>query len=157
MLTRTEAEDFLYAEADLLDSWRLEEWLDLFSPDAQYWVPSTDQPNGKPDDTLFLIADDMARLRARVKRLLSVHAHAESPHSRTRRMISNVRVDNAGDEILIRSNFVVYRFRGEAADQYVGHYEHGLVGRNGALKIRMRKAILDMEALRPVGKVSIIL
>lgn len=158
MLTRAEAEDFLYQEAAILDEWRLRDWLALFTDDAQYWVPSTDRPDGTPDTTLFLIADDITRLRARIARLESPHAHAEYPRSRTRRMISNVRViKDDGAEILLWSNFVVYRFRGEIADHYVGHYEHTL-HRNGAeMKISLRKAILDFEALRPTGKVSIIL
>jgi len=42
-------------------------------------------------------------------------------------------------------------------DTYVGRYEYTLVQRDGRLKIRARKAILDLEALRPHGKVSIIL
>jgi 3-phenylpropionate/cinnamic acid dioxygenase small subunit len=52
---------------------------------------------------------------------------------------------------------VVYRFRGEISDYYVGHYEHTLRRDGGALRISLRKAILDFETLRPAGKVSIIL
>ncbi|MBF6569052.1 MAG: aromatic-ring-hydroxylating dioxygenase subunit beta [Candidatus Binataceae bacterium] len=158
MLTRAEAEDFLYHEAALLDEWRLQEWLALLTEDAQYWVPATDRPQGNPENTLFLIADDMVRLRARIARLESPHAHAESPRSRTRRLISNVRVlKDDGSEMLLWSNFAVYRFRGEISDYYVGHYEHTLRRDGSGLKISLRKAILDLEALRPTGKVSIIL
>ena len=32
-------EQFLYHEARLLDEQRLEEWLELFTDDATYWVP----------------------------------------------------------------------------------------------------------------------
>jgi 3-phenylpropionate/cinnamic acid dioxygenase small subunit len=41
-VTRQEVEDFLYEEAALLDEWRLEEWLQLLTEDAAYYVPSTD-------------------------------------------------------------------------------------------------------------------
>jgi p-cumate 2,3-dioxygenase beta subunit len=47
--------------------------------------------------------------------------------------------------------------RFELVDTYIGRYEYTLVQRDGALKIRHRRAILDLEALRPHGKVSIIL
>jgi p-cumate 2,3-dioxygenase subunit beta len=158
MLTRADAENFLYEEAALLDEWRLKEWLALFTEDAQYWVPSTDRPASSPENTLFLIADDIVRLRSRVSRLESPHAHAESPHSHTRRLISNVRVlRDDGSEVVVHSNFAVFRYRGEVADQYVGHYEHTLVRNGSKLKIKLRKAILDCEVLRPMGKVSIIL
>ena len=33
-------EQFLYAEAQLLDDHRYAEWLDLFSSDARYWMPT---------------------------------------------------------------------------------------------------------------------
>ena len=38
--TRAQIEDFLYAEAALLDDWRLEEWFALFAPGAVYEVPT---------------------------------------------------------------------------------------------------------------------
>ena len=158
MLTRAEAEDFLYHEAELLDDWRLDDWLALFTDDGRYLVPSTDKPQSDPDTTLFLIADDIVRLRARVARLKSPHAHAEAPHSRTRRLVSNVRVASDDDSgIRIVSNFAVFRYRGDIADSYVGRYEHTLVRLRLGLKIRLRKAVLDCEALRPAGKISIIL
>ncbi|MEE8292266.1 MAG: aromatic-ring-hydroxylating dioxygenase subunit beta [Candidatus Tectomicrobia bacterium] len=157
-ITRDQIEDFLYQEAALLDEWRLEEWLELLTEDVIYEVPSTDQPDGDPSQTLFLIADNAARLHARVQQLVGRFAWAEQPPSRTRRFISNVRIrDAAGDTIRIAANFVVYRMRYELVDTYIGRYEYTLVHRNGALKIQQRKAILDLEALRPHGKVSIIL
>jgi p-cumate 2,3-dioxygenase beta subunit len=157
-ITRTQIEDFLYEEAALLDAWRLQEWLELLTEDAVYEVPSTDLPDGEAHNTLFLIADNMERIRSRVKQLLGKSAWAEHPPSRTRRLISNVRIrEVAGESIRVTANFVVYRMRFEQVDTYIGRYEYTLVRSNGALKIRQRRAILDLEALRPHGKVSIIL
>ncbi len=157
-VSRAQIEDFLYYEAALLDEWRLDQWLELLTEDASYYVPSTDVPEGDPRTTLFLIADDAVRLRSRVKQLLGKSAHAETPRSRTRRLISNVRIrGTAGETIYVTANFVVYRMRYELVDTYVGRYEYTLVQRDGALKIKERKAILDLETLRPHGKVSIIL
>jgi p-cumate 2,3-dioxygenase beta subunit len=137
---------------------KLDEWLTLLTDDAVYRVPSNDRPVSDPKDTLFTIADDIHRIRARVIRLKNTSAHAEFPRSRTRRMISNVRVlGRDGDGIHIAANFVVYRLRHELVDTYIGRYEHELVRREGELKIRRRKAILDIEALRPQGKISFIL
>ena len=157
-ITRATVEDFLYAEAALLDEWRLQEWLDLLTEDATYEIPSTDTPNGDARTTLFIIADNIERIRSRVHQLLGKSAWAENPPSRTRRLISNVRIREVeGDTIRVTANFVVYRMRFELVDTYVGRYEYTLVLRNGVLKIRQRRAILDLEALRPYGKVSIIL
>src|SRR5439155_25886981 len=85
-------EEFLYEEAALLDEWRLAEWRALFTENASYLVPSTDVPDANPDDTLFLIDDDAARLRARVEQLLGKSTWSENPRSRTRRLLANVRI-----------------------------------------------------------------
>src|SRR5262249_7350220 len=39
LLLKQEVEDFLYREAELLDERRYEEWLDLFTDDARYFMP----------------------------------------------------------------------------------------------------------------------
>jgi len=156
--SRQEVEDLLYKEAALLDDWRLEEWLELLTDDAVYEVPPTDVPEGDARNTLFIIADDAIRIRSRVKQLLGKSAWAESPHSRTRRMISNVRVLGAdGDCIHATANFAVHRMRYESVDTYIGRYDYKLARVGKELKIKERRAILDNEALRPHGKISFIL
>jgi p-cumate 2,3-dioxygenase beta subunit len=154
---RDEVEDFLYQEAALLDEWRLDEWLALFTVDARYVVPTTDLPEGDPKKDLVFIDDDMVRLRARVERLKSRHGHREYPWSRTRRFITNVRIKLAGQEILVASSFLVYRFRMGDTSPYVGWYEHRLKQVDRELKIHYKRTVLDMEALREHGAVSIIL
>ena len=76
---RQQVEDFLFREATLLDEWRLDDWSELFTEDARYVVPTTDLPEGDPARYLVFIDDDIFRLRARVKRLNSRHAHREYP------------------------------------------------------------------------------
>jgi p-cumate 2,3-dioxygenase beta subunit len=154
---REAVEDFLYREAALLDEWRLDEWLALFTADGRYVLPTTDLPEGDPKKDLVFIDDDMVRLRARVERLKSRHGHREYPSSRTRRFITNVRIRAEGHEILVRSSFLVYRFRMEDASPYVGWYEHRLRQIDHELKIQHKRAVLDMEALTEHGAVSIIL
>jgi p-cumate 2,3-dioxygenase subunit beta len=154
---RAEVEDFLYHEAALLDAWRLDEWLALLTEDATYRVPSNDQPESDPKSALFTIADDIRRIRARVARLKDPHAHAESPRSRTRRLISNVRILERSP-LLVEANFVVYRYRGnEDVRTYVGRYRYTLVNRDGALRIKARQAMLDAMELASLGTVSFIL
>jgi p-cumate 2,3-dioxygenase beta subunit len=154
---RAEVEDFLYHEAALLDAWRLDEWLELLTEDATYRVPSNDRPQSDPKSALFTIADDIRRIRARVARLKDPHAHAESPRSRTRRLISNVRIV-AADPLQAEANFVIYRFRGnEDVREYVGRYRYTLERRDGKLKIKTREAILDAMELASLGTVSFIL
>jgi p-cumate 2,3-dioxygenase beta subunit len=159
MVERTAVEDFLFHEADLLDRWRLDDWLTLFDDDATYEVPATDAPDGVPGRDLFLIADTMPVLRGRVTRLKSVNAFVESPKSRTRRIVGNVRITaGASDSIDVAANFLITRIRKGVTDTYVGRYDHSLrVLGATEFRFRRRRAVLDLDALRPQGKISIIL
>ncbi|MGH7854700.1 MAG: aromatic-ring-hydroxylating dioxygenase subunit beta [Candidatus Binatia bacterium] len=158
LLLEREVEDFIVREAALLDEWRLDDWLTLFTDDARYIVPSTDKPGGDPKETLGIINDDMARLRGRVERLKSRHAHREFPWSRTRRFITNVRIkDGVTEDLFVTASFLVYRIRSGQVDPLIGAYEYILRRVEGTLKIASRKAVLDLEALRPHGTLSIIL
>jgi p-cumate 2,3-dioxygenase beta subunit len=157
--SRAEVEDLFYREAELLDAWRLDDWLALLTDDASYYVPPNDKPDADHRSTLFTIADDIVRLRERVIRLNDPNCHAEFPPSRTRRMISNVRVAGTeGDLVLAAANFIIYRHRrGEPPRVFVGYYRYKLRRVGGALKIAERRAILDAEELGVLGAVSFIL
>ena len=158
-VTRAEVEDFLFREAALLDEWKLDEWLGLLTEDATYQIPPNDQPEGDPKDTLFILSDDIVRIRERVKRLASPQCHAEHPHSRIRRMISNVRIVGAnGDLITVAANFVCYRFRRhERIREYVGSYRYVLKREGADFRIRHRRAVIDNHELGSLGSVSFIL
>ena len=154
---REKVEDFLFREAELLDDWRLDDWVALFTEDARYVVPTTDLPDGDPQRDLVFIDDDIVRLRARAVRLNSRHAHREYPWSRTRRFVSNVRVDERENgELSVTANVMVYRFRSGEGAPYVGSVHYTLRGDDAGFKIAYRRAVLDLEALSWHGAVSII-
>jgi 3-phenylpropionate/cinnamic acid dioxygenase small subunit len=159
LLLRLAVERFLYEEAAHLDNWRLDEWLKLFTRDARYLVPATDVPDADPARDLMFIDDDYQRLAGRITRLKSRHAHREYPSSRTRRLITNVRLTRiAPSEIDVEASFAVYRSRNEMIAPYVGIYRYTLVREDGdTFLIRRRRAELDLERLTDHGAVSIIL
>jgi p-cumate 2,3-dioxygenase beta subunit len=154
--TQYEVERLMFAEAALLDDWRLDEWLTLLTDDCRYVVPSTDLPGGDPDADVVLIDDDRERLHGRVERMKSRFAHREYPWSRTRHLVTNVVVlSDDGERIDVRANFAVYRMRGNVS-VYVGEYRYELIRKSGRLLIRRRIAVLDNERLDEHGAVSII-
>jgi p-cumate 2,3-dioxygenase beta subunit len=159
VVTRAEVEDFLYREAALLDEWKLNEWEALLADDACYYVPPNDQLEGDHRSTLFLVADDRERIRQRVIRINDPNCHAEYPKSRTRRMISNVRiVGSEGDLITVTANFVCYRFRRyERIREYVGVYRYVLRRSGDSFKIKERRVLIDAHELGTLGSVSFIL
>jgi len=157
-LGRFEAEDFLYEEAAILDRWDLDSWLSLFDKDSVSQVPSTDLPDGDPDASQYLVADDYELITARVQRLKSKYAHAENPRSRTVRLITNVRVGEQVDSAArVLANFQIWRLRDGRDDPYIGRYDHLVVRVNGGLIFRRRRAILGPQAIRPGGRLSFIL
>jgi p-cumate 2,3-dioxygenase beta subunit len=112
----------------------------------------------QPDNTLFYIADDRLRLKERVIRLQKKGAHVEWPRSRTRHLVSNVLIDSRDEEeMVVSAAFSIYRFKNGNSDNYVGSYRYRLCVESGALRIREKLCMLDMDALRPHGRVSIIL
>lgn len=158
-VTRADVEDLLFHEAALLDEWRLEEWLNLLTDDAAYYVPPNDHPEGDHHRTLFILADDIVRIRERVKRLMSPDCHAEYPHSRTRRLIGNVRILGVeGDLITVTANFICHRYRRyERIREYTGAYRHILKREDSGLKIRERRVFIDAHELGSLGSLSFIL
>ncbi len=154
-----EIEAFLYNDADLLDRWQLKEWFEQFTPDCHYFVPSTDRPDGNPDEDLYFVRDDWFLLSQRVDALLGGTAWAESPQSTTHRMISNVRVEELGnDELEVKANVLVHRSRGSRLDAFPAFLTLLLQrSTHGGFLIRERRAVLAMEELRPHGRLSILI
>lgn len=149
---RQEIETFLYEEARLLDSWRLHDWLELFTEDAHYWMPSrenlpADKTPVEAEELAFGYYDeDKTALLLRIRRLDTGLAHVEEPRSITRHMISNVLVQDGErpGEVLAESNFMVFQLRhGQHENLWVGRREDVLRPADGSWKIASRKILLD--------------
>ena len=167
--TLREVEQFLYREARLLDNRRFSEWLELFSDDVRYWMPTRSNRyplNSKAisildasryeeeeisgEDELAFMEETKKTLQMRVARLDTGMAWAEDPPSRTRHIITNIEVEQTGDpdQLQVYSNFLMYRNRGERdEDFYVGSREDVLRREAGELRICYRKIILDQNVL----------
>ena len=147
-------EQFLYREVRLLSELRLEEWLDLFTDDARYWMPARETVAGQPDAVaadgeMAFFDDDKPFLAARIERLRSSLAHAEQPPSRMRYFISNVEIDETGDdEFDVRCNLLVYQSRLERTEVfYVGRREDRLRAKGDTWRIALRKVVLDQTLI----------
>jgi 3-phenylpropionate/cinnamic acid dioxygenase small subunit len=119
-------EQFLYHEARLLDEQRFEEWLELFTQDAIYWLP-LQQGQADPHQSSSLIHDDRTLLELRVRQMRHPRAHARSPLPRTVHQVGNVVVE--GD--VVRSTLTVVEFRNERQRLWGALVEHRL-RRDGA-------------------------
>lgn len=145
-LTRSQAEDLLYAEARLLDEGRYTDWLAMLTDDASYRIPCGGD-GGDPRNEISLVYDDRVRLRDRIERLVSGMAHAQSPPSKTRRLVSNVQIEEAADESArVVSSFILYELRRGRERVIAGRYDHALRLVDGHWKIAAKKAVLVNNA-----------
>ncbi|WP_380676083.1 aromatic-ring-hydroxylating dioxygenase subunit beta [Salinigranum sp. GCM10025319] len=120
--TQHAVEQFLYREADLLDRFELEAWLDLVDDDVTLEVPvrvARTPGSERPEfsDESFYMREDYEMLRERVGRLAKEYAWSENPRSRVRHVLGNVRVlDATEDELTVANNQHVFRSYGDTAD-----------------------------------------
>ncbi len=161
MAMRFEVEEFLFAENELLDQWRMREWYALFTSDGTYEITSPGMPDpegASPDATLFLVADDMDRLEQRIARLEKTTAYVESPRSITSHLLGNIRVAAIEDDTLtVRARFIVHRSRGDETVHFYGHTIYKLVRRDSTFKIASKRCVLDFNTLTVQGKLAILL
>jgi len=162
LLLRQEIEEFLYREADLLDERRYEEWLDLFTDDAHYWMPMRrNVPRDEPEREFTRHGTDVNwfdegkdTLTRRVRQILTGVHWAEEPPSRICHIVSNVQIlettrdGSSPREVTVKSRFLVYRNRVETeTDLLVGKREDVLRQVGGDWKIARRKITLDQNVL----------
>ncbi len=83
---------FVYDEAELLDRGEFDAWLDLFTEDGRYWVPSH-PGQSDPFEEISLFHEDRALMQARIGRLR--HPRALGRPVRTSHLIGNLRVTAA--------------------------------------------------------------
>jgi biphenyl 2,3-dioxygenase beta subunit len=152
-------EQFLYEEANLLDSWEWAKWFELFAEDLRYWMPLRRNLQRRERGTgqlptgleMALIDDDHTQLKMRVQQMASGRHWAEDPPSRCRHVISNIvvlDVDEAKDELLVRSNFIVYRNRLEReVDIWAGSREDKLRTSGDSFQIAARTVLLDQNVV----------
>jgi p-cumate 2,3-dioxygenase beta subunit len=158
---REQVEDFLYYENDLLDRWQLNEWYALFEKNGMYHIVTPglkDADTVSPDNTLFLVSDDMERLAQRIDRLAKPSAHVEFPRSTTSHLISNIRIaEGENGEVVARTRFIIYRTKFDHTVNFFGHQIYRLVRDGASFRIRDKRSILDFDTLSQQGKVTIIL
>ncbi|HEX7008199.1 MAG TPA: aromatic-ring-hydroxylating dioxygenase subunit beta [Alphaproteobacteria bacterium] len=145
-----EIEAFLVHEARLLDERRYEEWLDLFTEQAWYWVPLQEN-QADPKETVSLMYDDRRLLETRVRRLVQGRLHAQEPKSRTSRMVTNVTIEARDDAgATVRSKFIMTEYRRGVQITYAGTYLHGLVRQGGQFRIAWKRVdIVNSEDALP--------
>ena len=121
-------EDFLVAEAALLDGQAFEDWLALFTDDGRYWVPAI-WNQASPLDSVSIHYEDKALLQVRIMRLRHPQTENMRPAPRTLHNISNVRIERVDDEAgecVVASNLLMVEYRLDAQRLVAGGCHHRL-------------------------------
>jgi 3-phenylpropionate/cinnamic acid dioxygenase small subunit len=163
-LLQYEVEQFLYAEAALLDARRYRDWLGLVADDIEYWMPirrtvtssDLEREFTKPGEMAYF-DDDRAYLEMRVKKLEAGSAWSEDPPSRSRHFVSNVRIlDVAGDEITLEACFHLYRTRLESdVDSWIGRRVDVLRRTAEGFRLARRHLFLDHTVIQSTNMSTI--
>jgi 3-phenylpropionate/cinnamic acid dioxygenase small subunit len=153
---------FLYAEAELLDERRHDEWLALLAEDIRYWMPmrrnvkygNTEREFTRETEDISWFDEGKDTLTRRVRQIQTGIHWAEEPQSRITHMVSNVQLlavkqdAGAASEVAAKCRFLIYRNRVETeTDILVGKREDTLRRTGDGWLIARRKIILDQNVL----------
>ena len=140
--------NLIFLVADLLDHQSWDEWLDLYTDDCIYWVPSwlsEDELVNDPEmqvNMIYIVGKP--GLAARLERISSGQAYAEMPLSQTSHVIGTVRLLGDENNSLKASAKWIALSMDARIGKVVrgGRYEYDLRMDGDRLKIRSKKIIL---------------
>ena len=133
-------EQFLYKQAELLDTRQWQKWIDLFTDDGVYWMPpdaSYKTWEGQP----AIFAEDKNLMTVRMNRVLHPDAWSQKPLWGTNHVVSNVviqKVSKNGD-VQVRSRFHMLELRRDDVRHFAGAYTHHLKKTKSDYKIKLQR------------------
>jgi 3-phenylpropionate/cinnamic acid dioxygenase small subunit len=142
-------EEFLYREALLLDEKRWAEWLELYTEDCFYWVPSV-VGQADPINTISLFAENRMMMEMRVIRVTHPRAFSQEFPTRTSHVVGSVMLepDGATDatggidtkaELAVRSAQHILEYRKEDQRLFGGTVRHWLRREGDGFKIALKR------------------
>lgn len=147
--------EFLYREAELLDERRWREWLALLADEVTYEMPvrvtRAHSLEGSVLTDMDHFREDRFTLEKRVERLETEYAWTEDPPSRTRHVVTNLRVfrSSSGD-LVAKSYLLLFRSRGDVRPpEWVCAERTDRLRRvDGQLRLVHRRIVVDESVLR---------
>ena len=155
-ITVGEVEQFLYAEARMLDDRDFEGWLECYATDAEFWMPAWDDDDTlvtDPEREISLIwYGNRAGLEDRVFRIRTDRSSATSlPEPRTGHNITNVEImRQEGDTAEVRFNWFTLYYRYETVDTYFGTSTYTLDVSGARPLIKRKKVVLKNDYIHHV-------
>jgi 3-phenylpropionate/cinnamic acid dioxygenase small subunit len=141
-------EQFLFYQAELLDTKSWQAYIDLFADEGVYWMPA------RPEQTEWLdsasiFAEDKQLMSVRMGRITHPNAWSQAPLWETNHVVGNVVIEELGESrICVRSRFQVQELRRDQLRSLAGVYRHTLLRREEDFKIELQRVDL-MNAQAP--------
>ncbi len=159
-----EATDFLYEEAHFLEMGEFEEWLLLLDDDVEYVAPvrrtRLRHEGNEFDPAAKHFEESIDTLKQRVRRIRTRYAFAEDPPSRTRRLVTNIRVHETDvpNEYAVSNSLLVLRNQvDDPAFHLIAALREDVLRRHPeGMKLLRRTILLDSTTLT-TGNLAIFL
>jgi benzoate/toluate 1,2-dioxygenase beta subunit len=155
-LSIEDVRQFLTREVRYLDDKQWSEWLQLYAPEAEFWMPAWDDDEQlvtDPQTEISLIYyAHRGGLEDRVFRIRTERSSATSlPEPRTSHNISNVEILSQDEtRCELRFNWVTYSFRYKSVDTYFGTSFYTLDTSGQSPLIRRKKVVLKNDYIHHV-------
>jgi 3-phenylpropionate/cinnamic acid dioxygenase small subunit len=159
------AERFLYLEARLADEHDYDEWERLWTDDGLYWVPANGEGTD-PTREMSVIYDNRRRIATRITQLKTGRRYAQTPPSRTRRLLSGIEFGPATlrfagepgspSDTEVQANFLIAESRWSGMNLLAGRVTYHLRLVSGDIKMSFKKVVL-INNDRPLPTMSFLI
>ena len=143
--------DFVYREAQLIDTKAFDEWYELFTEDAIYWMPLA-RNQAEEDQYNALFFEDKMLLKVRIERLKHPRAFSQQTPSYCQHVLQAPQLRFSDGAQLFECATPFVYVESQADDQFVlaGVAHHRLCVVGGELEIqRKRIELINREAALP--------
>jgi benzoate/toluate 1,2-dioxygenase subunit beta len=164
-LSLRDVERFLYAEARLADEHDYDGWESLWTQDALYWVPANGE-GGDPAREMSIIYDNRSRIATRIRQLKTGRRYAQTPPSRTRRLLSNIEMQAdarrfgaepvPASDVEVQANFLIVESRSAGMNFLAGRATYHLRPAAGEIRMSFKKVVL-INNDRPLPTMSFLI
>ncbi len=137
-------EQLLYQEASLLDRPDLDRWIELYTEDGTYWMPTIEDQED-PLNHISLFYDDRVMMEVRRRNFVHPRAASKDYKVRSSHIISNIQVmemDEKTGNCTVTSNFHCFMYYRDKQTPYAGQYTHELVRDGDSYKIQQKRVDL---------------
>ncbi|HEX5476939.1 MAG TPA: aromatic-ring-hydroxylating dioxygenase subunit beta [Burkholderiales bacterium] len=133
-------EQFLYRQAELLDTKQWQGWIDLFADDGIYWMPP-DASYKTWDGQPAIFAEDKNLMNVRMGRVLHPDAWSQRPLWATNHVVSNVvlRSIKPNGDVEVSSRFHMMELRRDDVRHFAGSYLHELSRTRNGYRIKLQR------------------